>query len=354
VELAGQVCGGCHNEASHQPVFEQWKSSGHFAVVEDMNPAGRINSCGRCHSGSSRLALMKGEDPVITVANDANVGITCAVCHDPHANHAWSNPLNGVFAFTNLLTGRAVIVSNIQVGASYTNQLRHPFASTNDYFLATSEQFTNKYNPNINVCAQCHNHRGASWTSSSRPPHHSPQYNMLLGTVGELESGLAPNFPATHSRLEKQCAGCHMAKEGDGSEAHPMFVGHSFRVESLNGCADCHSNPELLLTFATFAISSQIQSVKNLLDVWATTKAPEALRTKYGARAWEYTNPGELSTGGPGPSSGEQALIPENIKKARFNLYIVKYDGSYGVHNGPHAVSLLESARTWVEAELNQ
>jgi hypothetical protein len=110
----------------------------------------------------------------------------------------------------------------------------------------------------------------------------------------------------------------------------------------------------LLLTFATFAISSQIQSVKNLLDLWATTKAPEALRTKYGARAWDYTNPGELSTGGPGPSSGEQAQIPDNIKKARFNLYIVKYDGSYGVHNGPHAVSLLESARTWVEAELNQ
>ena len=133
-----------------------------------------------------------------------------------------------------------------------------------------------------------------------------------------------------------------------------MFVGHTFRVESLNNCAECHSDPELLLTFATFAISSQIQSVKNALDLWATTKAPEALRTKYGARAWEYSTPGDLSPGGSGPTSSEQAQIPDNIKKARFNLYIVKYDGSYGVHNGPHAVSLLESARNWVQAELNK
>lgn len=331
VELAGQVCGGCHNEGSHQPVFEQWKSSGHFAVVEDMNPAGRINACGRCHSGSSRLALMKGEDPVITVANDANVGITCAVCHDPHRNRAWTNVLSG---------------------AVTTNQLRYPVASTNDFFLATSGAFTNRFD--INVCAQCHNHRGASWTSSARPPHYSPQYNMLLGTVGELVPGISPWRAAHATSIEKQCIGCHMPKQGDGSDAHPAFVGHTFRVESLDSCTACHGSPEPLLAFATFAITSQIQTVKSYLDLWATTKAPEALRTKYGARAWEYTNPGGLSTGGPGPNSSEQAQIPDNIKKARFNLYLVKYDGSYGVHNGPHAVSLLESARIWVEAELNQ
>ena len=331
VELAGQVCGGCHNETSHRPIFEQWKDSGHFAVVEDMNPAGRINSCGRCHSGSSRLALMKGENPSITVTNDANVGITCAVCHDPHATRAWTNVLSGAVS---------------------TNQLRYPVASTNDFSLATSATFTNRFD--INVCAQCHNHRGASWSSSGRPPHHSPQYNMLLGTVGELEPGLAPWRASHGTMIEKQCVGCHMAGEGDGSESHPVFAGHTFKVESLDTCAECHGNPELLVTFATFAITSQIRSLKGSLDLWATTKAPVALRTKYGARAWEYTTPGDLSPGGAGPSSSEQAQIPDNIKKARFNLYIVKYDGSYGVHNGPHAVSLLESARNWVQAELNK
>lgn len=347
-ELAGQLCGGCHNETSHRPMFEQWEDSGHFAVVEDMNPANRINSCGRCHSGSSRLALMKGENPSITVTNDANVGITCAVCHDPHAEHVWTNVLSGTIS---------------------TNQLRYPFASTNDYDLTTSAPFANRYD--INGCAQCHNQRGARWdgrrygmsngvyvlttnVSFALPPHHSPQYNMLLGTAGELAPGLPPWRSSHGILIEKQCVGCHMAKQGDGSEAHPEFAGHTFRVESLNVCAECHGNPELLLTFATLAISSQIQTLKSSLDFWATTKAPVALRNKYGARAWEYTTPGELSSGGSGPSSSEQAQIPDNIKKARFNLYIVKYDGSFGVHNGPHAVSLLESARNWVQQELSK
>jgi len=78
------------------------------------------------------------------------------------------------------------------------------------------------------------------------------------------------------------------------------------------------------------------------------------LRTNYGTRAWEYTNPGDLSAGGSGPGSAEQGLIPDAIKKARFNLYLVLYDGSYGVHNGPFAITLLESARRWVQEELNQ
>lgn len=331
-ELAAQVCGGCHT-GSHHPTFGEWKASGHFTVTEDMNPSGRINSCGRCHSGSSRLALINGENPSVTVTNDANVGITCVVCHDPHQNHVWTNVLTGL---------------------SYTNQLRHPLSSTNDYSLGTSDVFATKYNPNINICAQCHNQRGASWSSSGRPPHHSPQYNVLLGTAGELNPG-AVRWRATHGlEIEKQCVGCHMPTEEYESEASPAFTGHTFRAESFDSCRACHPLPELLTQFASMSIRMQIQQLKGYLDLWATTKAPEALRTKYGVLAWEYSTPGDLSTGTAGPTSAEQAQIPDNIKKARFNLYIVKNDGSYGVHNGPHAVALLDAARNWMALELNQ
>jgi hypothetical protein len=322
VELAGQVCGGCHTD-SHHPTYDEWSGSGHFEVVEDMNPSGRINSCGRCHSGSARLALIKGENPVVTVTGDANVGITCVVCHDPHATNA--NPA----------------------------QLRYPLASTNDYFLSTSDVFTNKYNPNINVCAQCHNHRGATWTSNSRPPHHSPQYNVLLGTVGEVNNA-SERYSAAHSRLSKQCVTCHMQTEEYVSEAQPAITGHAFKVETFNACAQCHPFPELLVQFTMGSIGAQIQDVKGALDLWGTTKAPEPLRTKYGAMAWEYTTPGTLSSGTAGPSSSEQALIPANIRKARYNLYLVYHDGSFGVHNGPYAVTLLETALGWVQEELNK
>lgn len=332
VELAGQVCGGCHT-GSHHPTYDEWKSSGHFAVVEDMNPSGRINGCGRCHSGSSRLALLKGEDPSVTVTNDANVGITCVVCHDPHQKHTWTNVLTGL---------------------TYTNQLRNPLSSTNDYSLGTADVFAAKYDSSVNICAQCHNQRGASWSSSSRPPHHSPQYNVLLGTIGELDPSMT-RWRATHATgIEKQCVSCHMAGEEYVSEAQPAMTGHNFKVESFVSCTQCHPLPELLTQFTMTSIDLQIQQLKGYLDFWAATKAPLALRTKYGARAWEYTTPGELSSGGAGPSSSEQAQIPDNIKKARFNLYIVKYDGSYGVHNGPHAIALLASARNWIATELNK
>lgn len=322
VELAAEVCGGCHTGSQH-PTFDEWKTSGHFQVVEDMSPASRVDSCGRCHSGSARLAMLKGRDP-LTVTNDANVGLVCVVCHDPHK--VTSNPA----------------------------QLRNPVASTNDYFITTSGSFTNQYNPNVNVCAQCHNHRGATWTSSSRAPHHSPQYNILLGTIGELQTGSATYQPAAHgTQIQNQCVGCHMQTE-EPMGAKPAVTGHSFRVESFNACIQCHPSPELLADFTMSAVAIQIQQIKSELDFWATTKAPVALQTKYGALAWEYTTAGDLWPGATGPNSTEQAQIPDNIKKARFNLYLVLNDGSYGVHNGPFIITLLGNAKNWVETELNK
>jgi len=333
-ELAAQVCGGCHNEGSHRPHFERWSTSAHAGVTEDMNPASRISSCGRCHSGSSRLALINGKDPAVAVTNDANVAITCVVCHDPHQT-------NG-----------------------YPAQLRNPVASTNDFYLTTTDNFTVKYNANtnINICAQCHNHRGAAWTSSSRPPHHSPQYNMLLGTVGELDSG-DPRYRAAHAtRIEKQCVGCHMPKESSPGEVQFVSSSHTFQVTSYDSCLGCHPYPEQTVALVENEVNDEIQSVKADLDRWATTKAPAEIR-KYGTLAWEYyyagglSNPAGLETvHGPisdsDPTKDEQKYVPTNIKRARFNLYLVLHDGSFGVHNPMHSLNLLDAAQRWVTEAL--
>ena len=125
--------------------------------------------------------------------------------------------------------------------------------------------------------------------------------------------------------------------------------------------------------FTTNVFSMEIQRVKAALDQWATDKAPEAWRTKYGARAWEYSDPGDLSLGGPGPSGTEQAALLQqeeearqndpdnpdlpdfrNIQKARFNLYLVLYDGSFGVHNGRVSGALLDAASKWVKLEIDK
>lgn len=352
VDIAAQVCGGCHS-GSHQPTYEEWSSSGHGAVVADVlasmtRSAGSISSCGRCHSGSARLALMDGQNPSVTEANDYNVPITCAVCHDPHRQTGWTNSLNGVITFTNTLTGVATVITNAELGPVYTNQLRSALASTENFSLATSAVFTNVYNPNINLCGQCHNARGAVWTDTSRAPHHSPQYNLLIGTVGELATGPTPGLPATHSRLEKQCAECHMQTTNSST-------GHTFSVVTYQLCYNCHTDPAGLIKFTTNSIASQIQETKFYLDYWATNVAPVAIPglQQYGVYAWEYSTPGDLSPGGSGPSTADQALIPDDIKKARFDLYLVLYDGSYGVHNAPYDVELLQAANSWVLGQIS-
>ena len=237
VDIAGQVCGGCHDR-SYNPTFDEWKSSGHFAVVEDMNPPDRIIRCGQCHSGTARLALIKGISTTTistTLTNDANVGITCVVCHDLDANHVWTNVVTGLV---------------------YTNQLRQTLTSTNDFFLTTSDNFTNKYNPNINLCAQCHNHRGASWTTTSRPPHNSPQYNMLLGTLPSVPGGVTGG-PAAHAGVKfltnnigglllvtNQCVTCHMQTQAHqySPPESAAVPGHSFTVTAYGACVDCHGS----------------------------------------------------------------------------------------------------------------
>jgi hypothetical protein len=349
VDVASTVCGGCHT-FTPLPTYTEWQSSGHAQVTEpDMNP----NTCGRCHIGPARLAMLEGK-PVNQT--DTTLGVGCVVCHDPHQVIVHTNVLNSVV--TNTFTG--LVVTNVLLGATYTNQVRNPFASTNDYFLTTSDVFTNKYDPNINMCGQCHNHRGAAWQSTSRPPHHSPQYNILLGTVGVLPSGSLTNAnnhqPGSHVLIEKQCVGCHMqmTEPQFGPTTIPGDTGHKFTVDKFNTCLPCHPfMPQEFAEFTMATFSAEIQDVKKALDNWALIKMGGMLGTNYyGALAWEYTNPGDLSSG-TGPSTADQALIPDNIKKARFNLYLVLYDGSFGVHNGRLAGRLLEAASAWIDQAMH-
>jgi hypothetical protein len=361
VEIAATVCGGCHTASptahtKNAPTFEEWSASGHGAVVPDAlqtmgSSTNNIRSCGVCHSGSARLALIGGTDPAVKLTKDYNVAITCAVCHDPHSTN--SNPV----------------------------QLRNPTASTN-YFalssadLATVAAFTNKYNAstNINLCAQCHNDRGAAWSDTLRAPHHSVQYNFLLGSVGELNGGSAIFNPGTHAGLPSsaafsisgmfyltnQCSDCHMQPDGGGA------ADHSVLITSDTVCLNCHTIPPALLEefYLTPVLSNSVTTLITALNHWAANQTNSLLATN-GVVAWEYTTPGGLTwrtnsagnvTGWTlnnpvtftGPGAAGQALIPDQVKRTRFNLYLVLNDGSFGVHNPTLAINLLSAAQIWM------
>jgi hypothetical protein len=296
------------------------------------------------------------------VATDYDVAITCIVCHDPHA--------------TNTLAPA---------------ELRNPLSSTNDFHLTSADvasvsAFTGQYHANakINLCAQCHNDRGAAWTDTASPPHHSLQYNLLLATVGEL-APFYPRYQAAHAGLPgsaaisisgtfyltNQCASCHM--QPDVPAGAPR---HTFAVVT-NVCAKCHDLselPALPMTAYAQGLSNQIAGLIASLNHWAATKAPASL-TSHGAVAWEYpiadglawqTNGSGLLVGwtqaeqAPASFNGPVATLQSSLTKypgvlkARFNLYLVLNDGSMGAHNWLYSAFLLDSAQYFIQQELNK
>jgi hypothetical protein len=317
-----QVNVGC--ESCHGPAAAHAANYTDPTVMPVVDTLGTV--CGNCHNGAQHPYYSEWQTSV-----HRTVSVGCPTCHDPHAKHVYTNILTGIRS---------------------TNLLRSVITSTNDYWRATPGITTTT----VNLCGQCHNHHGVSWTNTAAPPT-TPQFNMLLGTVGELSSGLPHYQPATHARtrlLPDQCASCHMTTAPYGGTGHPAITGHNFKVQLFNNCLPCHPQPQQLVQFVMTAVTNQILNLKYELDTWALTKAPASLRNTYGRRSWEYTTPGELSSGGGGPTAAQQSLIPVNVRKARFNLYLVQRDRSAGVHNGPYFISLLDTARTWVEAELNR
>jgi PKD repeat protein len=134
----------------------------------------RQASCGVCHSGATRKALIDDynqrlagvTNPLVLplAADSAAWGPACADCHDPHGLSP--SPL-----FT-LQSNNLVAVAPQYV------QLRNPIWSSNYYTMATTADprvdaggnayymgttFASMYNPSVNVCGQCHNTRGARW-----------------------------------------------------------------------------------------------------------------------------------------------------------------------------------------------
>ena len=371
--IAAEVCGGCHTTPPY-PTYDEWTNSPHAAVTPDVAYGaggitnagttgwGRQMSCGPCHSGATRLAMVANLEArnagytnalaLPTPSDGAFYGVTCAVCHDPHSTNGGPSQLRNPLAstaFYTFFTGSDVR-TNIGTDVFGMN-------TTNVYYWNTV--FATQYVATVQICGQCHNSRGAVWTGTSRPPHHSPQYNILVGSVQPGYLNGTENYIGPHGLNPKGCTACHMAptKVAHPTEASPNYTGHEFRV-TLNGCAaaQCHETTNVavaLMDAIQLDTTTRIQGVVGLLNSWAVNKAPAITNAfvGYGQYAWEFTSPGQLSnpTNNPaivGPPTALQGRIPDPIKKARFNLYLVEHDASLGVHNIDYARFLLRDART--------
>lgn len=325
-----QICGQCHTGAYHG-TYEEWARSPHAQVTETVAEEFEANpnvylSCGACHSGVVRRAMMAGGSATAVPASvAAHSPLTCVVCHAAHKK------------------------------TQHPASLRYPTSSINFYSLDRTRP---QWDSTVQVCGQCHNARAAAWQASGRPPHHSPQYNMLIGDFGPESVSGFPVAPAaaqsSHRLIEGQCTHCHMySQEPDHSTGAAGLFGHTFRVD-LRACSPCHNASDAGARRASTMqdLIQRMSALQARLDAWAKTSP---LYAKYGTRAWEYTVPGAFGnpTGDPsltGPTSAEQASIPAAVKKARFALYLVLHDGSYGVHNAKYARWLLDQGHAALTA----
>jgi hypothetical protein len=236
VSIDPAICGSCHQD-SHHPTYDEYSESAHSQVNDDVKygfsggvyysntitllgtnlygyylttnangtlktnattgiisslygpqslaslnqiyDAGqdRAASCGVCHSGAARMAMLSdyadrqaGRTNALVMPSGKDAGAwgpTCAVCHDPHSkynvaqlrNPTWSS---NFFTMPSLADKRTIRTTNF-MGA----------VTTNVAFMGTT--FASLYNPNINICGQCHNNRGARWDGLA--------YGFLTNTV---------------------------------------------------------------------------------------------------------------------------------------------------------------------------
>lgn len=445
VSIDPKICGGCH-QGEHHPTFEEYETSPHAEVNDDIKygfangvyysgtlttpsntwygyyvttnangtlrtnattgiihsfygPANnpiydqgqdRAAGCGICHSAAARQVMLqdfearlKGYTNALAMpaAHDAaEWSAACATCHDPHElkNPAQlRNPTRSTNYYTmpTATDKRTVLTTNFMGGIT-----------TNVYFYSAA--FASLYDPNVQVCAQCHNSRGARWdgrsyglsngvvvlttnVSFSRPPHHSPQYNLLIGIVQPdylttNALGVATNWLQRHGTSvssssgnynTNQCATCHVVSGTDPISGHAE-TGHKFEVNfagcTLSGCHGSVPNYEEVQHTTT----NRLGQIVSLLNQWAVAKGTNlfgaANATKYKDNGWEFTTIGALaSITNAGPSSSDQLKLPDAIKMARFNLYMVLHDGSLGIHNPRFASGLITDAETKVLSQFS-
>ena len=208
-------CSECHS-GTHHPFVEEWRKSRHAtsytrayngatATAPEV-PGGPRAACQSCHIGQRALDAWGANTNYVEKSAGqtaaTGLGVTCAVCHDPH-------------------------------GTPNTKNLR---------FAVDSRD------PDSNLCMKCHLRRSVPDFSGSQNAPHSPQGPMLLGTAGWWPPGIQVDgdLVAAHGteRNPRLCASCHMNRYDVTDKATGKFVstvtGHSFKAIP---CVDANGLP---------------------------------------------------------------------------------------------------------------
>lgn len=260
-------CGECH-QGNHHPFVEEWEQSAHAtpvqraidSAVEDPIEGG---ACLGCHTAQGALARFGVRADYVEAGDPPqdHLGITCAVCHDPHVKN-------------------------------FEGQLRFPI---DDPSRA------------VNLCIRCHDRRGEPEVESEalRGPH-APEGPLLLGEgAGWFPPGFEPNadtIRGTHGSVAnpRTCATCHVARftvtDEQTGEFQFQATGHLFAAipciggdglpttgdcdvssRTFDACATsgCHSGPDQAQQ-VYLSVSGEVDSLVAVIDSLLAEPGPAA------------------------------------------------------------------------------
>jgi len=181
-------CTECH-AGTHHPFAAEWYASRHGEGAN--RPQYRTREgCSACHGGEGALEAWGVRTEYLEKGEGESIGITCAVCHDPHSDEN-------------------------------AGQLRFSVSTPN---------------VDANLCMKCHQRRAIpdlAETPGGTSGPHSPQGPLLLGEVGSV-GWTPPDFGYNVTRIRgthgserntKLCAGCHV---NSFEVTNPDTGGHVF------------------------------------------------------------------------------------------------------------------------------
>jgi hypothetical protein len=310
VVIGGTVAYGFHLARVGSRWQGEWSASPHNFYPPSVMMSTRA-TCVNCHSSEGFAARMTGAELTeAEITAPKEYGISCKACHNVQ------NPIN-------MLELRAVGDVPLSHGVTVSGGVSA-------------------------ACMSCHNARRGDPVeyvkTSFRGPHEGPQAEMLAGTGGITYSQQIGS--SVHTLITfKGCLTCHkdVAPEtGEHGQGH--VAGHTFRmrwdggtpndprddVEHVDACQQaCHPG---LKTFDRTAkadydgdgVVEGVQTeIKGLLAALAEVLPKDA--------AGNVSIPNDLK------------LTTLEQRMAAYNYRLVKYDGSFGIHNTAYAVNLLRT-----------
>jgi hypothetical protein len=172
-------------------------------------------------------------------------------------------------------------------------------------------------------------------------PHGSVQSDNYLGQ-NAAEFGTAYNTVNTHTLvMSNACVDCHMQATTDtGTVSRDRVGGHSWHmrdeennVDHTAKCATCHPGKT---KFSDFVAKADYDNDGNKESIQDEVKGLlQSLRIALPPVGVDSISWADIA-----------ALNETNIKKAYWNYQLINNDGSYGMHNAPFVVSVLQASLT--------